>query len=53
MKEEINIENDILYVNKFLTYENAKQVQHQAFYWDWPLETGSTDEEIYQNNIED
>ncbi len=52
-KEEINVENNMLDIKKFLTYTDAQTVQTEMLYWSWPLETGSTQEEIDENDIED
>lgn len=53
MKNEFNIENNILQINNFLNYNETSEIQQHIFYWCWPLETGSTEEEILQSDLED
>lgn len=53
-KEEILFENDDTIILKdFLTYNDAKVVQSRRIYWDWKYETGTTKEEINENDTED
>ncbi len=53
MLQEISVQNNSIYYQKFLDYNSAQTVQHETFYWRWLLETGETEEEIELNDIED
>lgn len=54
MTEEIELDgNNNLVVSDFLSLEDVKYVQTKTIYWNWPIETGTTKEEIYANNLLD
>lgn len=52
MQDELYIESNILSLEGFISLEDEK-IFSKIIYWNWANETGYTDEEIHENDLED
>lgn len=50
---ELDVENDTLKLSDFLSLDDVKDIVTRKIYWKWELETGNTEEEIYNNDLLD
>ncbi|MBE5805782.1 MAG: hypothetical protein E7313_03615 [Clostridiales bacterium] len=50
---EIEVVDNVLSVEGFMSLEDVNEVRTETIYWDWKYETGGTDTEIGQNDIKD
>lgn len=46
-------ENGVIIINGFIPVSEVDNIKYVRIYWDWPLETGNTEEEIFENNLKD
>jgi len=51
--EELVVDNSILIKEGYMSLEDVKEIRTETIYWDWPFETGSTEQEIIENNVKD
>lgn len=50
---ELAVENNEIVINDFIPLSEVDTVKKVRIYWNWPLETGNTEEEIYKNDLID
>lgn len=50
---ELAVENGEIVINDFIPLSEVKTVKNVRIYWNWPLETGNTEEEIFKNDLID
>lgn len=50
---ELAVENNEIVINDFIPLAEVDTVKKVRIYWNWPLETGNTEEEIYKNDLID
>lgn len=50
---EILVEDNKLILEGFMSLEDVEEIRIEKIYWDWPYETGGTDEEKLANDIID
>ena len=54
MQNEITLDNNgRLVLSEFLSLTDVNYIQPNIIYWNWPLETGNTTQEIEQNDLLD
>lgn len=46
-------ENGAIIINGFIPLSEVSEVKYIRIYWNWPIETGNTEEEIFKNDIID
>lgn len=46
-------DNGVIIINGFIPVSEINDIKYVRIYWDWPLETGNTEEEIFENNLKD
>lgn len=51
--ERIEIVQDCVQKGGFMSLEDVKEVRTEHIYWEWPYESGATDEEIQSNDVID
>lgn len=51
--KEIEVVDNVLSIEGFMSLEDVNEVRTETIYWDWKYETGGTDTEIGQNDIKD
>jgi len=51
--EEIVVNNNILTKAGYMSLEDVENIRTETIYWDWPFETGNTEQEIINNDIID
>ena len=51
--DEILLEDNILTLNGFMSLEDVKEVKVEKIYWEWPYQTGETEEEQLENDLLD
>lgn len=50
---EILVEDNKLALNGFMSLEDVKEIRVEKIYWDWPFQTGETEEEQLENDLID
>ena len=50
---ELELIDGNIIIDDIIPLSEIDQVKNVRIYWDWPLETGNTEEEIFRNNIID
>ena len=53
MTYELEVINANLQISDFLSLEDVKNIAEKTIYWKWAMETGSTEEEINNNDLID
>lgn len=50
---ELPVDNGNICINGVIPLSEIDEAKTIIIYWNWPIETGNTEEEIYENNIKD
>lgn len=50
---EIEVTDDIISLSGFMSLEDVDEIKVEKIYWEWPFETGESEEEILANDLVD
>lgn len=50
---ELEVIDNHIIIDDFIPLSEINEVKNVRIYWDWPLETGNTEEEIFKNDLID